>query len=90
MTLTLAPIDFKRLWPVNDAPCFSQLLQAIVEADRELRGTRQPQVAAAPPRELDVGLSSLHVGCHNTRGSLLLGATNDVVLVGFHKHHRRL
>jgi len=42
--------DFKRLWPVNDAPYFSQLLQAIDEADRELRRPRQPQVAAALPR----------------------------------------
>jgi hypothetical protein len=25
---------FERLWPVDDTPCFSQLLQAIDEADR--------------------------------------------------------
>ena len=27
--------SFDRLWPVDDTPCFSQLLQAIDEADRE-------------------------------------------------------
>jgi hypothetical protein len=27
---------FDRLWPIEDAPCFSDLLQAIDEADREL------------------------------------------------------
>lgn len=28
---------FQRIWPVQDAPCFSQLLRAIDQADRELR-----------------------------------------------------
>jgi hypothetical protein len=28
---------FKRLWPVEETPCFSGLLQAIDQADRELR-----------------------------------------------------
>lgn len=28
---------FERLWPVEDAPCFSQLLVAIDDADRELK-----------------------------------------------------
>jgi hypothetical protein len=28
--------SFDRLWPVDDTPCFSQLLQAIDEADREM------------------------------------------------------
>ena len=27
---------FSRLWPVDDAPCFEDLLQAIDEADLEL------------------------------------------------------
>ena len=27
---------FDRLWPVEDTPCFSELLQAIDEADRGL------------------------------------------------------
>lgn len=27
---------FKRAWPVEEAPCFSGLLQAIDDADREL------------------------------------------------------
>ena len=28
---------FERLWPVEDTPCFSQLLHAIDDADHELR-----------------------------------------------------
>jgi hypothetical protein len=28
--------SFTRLWPVDETPCFSGLLQAIDEADREL------------------------------------------------------
>ena len=28
---------FARLWPVEEAPCFSQMLQAIDEADRKIR-----------------------------------------------------
>jgi hypothetical protein len=27
---------FRRCWPVDETPCFSQLLQAIDEADRDL------------------------------------------------------
>lgn len=27
---------FERLWPVEEAPCFSEMLRAIDEADREL------------------------------------------------------
>lgn len=27
---------FQRLWPVDETPCFSQLLQAIDDADRDL------------------------------------------------------
>lgn len=39
--LTQADLDllgsgFKRLWPLDEAPCFAELLQAIDEADREL------------------------------------------------------
>ena len=30
---------FTRLWPVEDTPCFSELLRAIDEADREIRQT---------------------------------------------------
>ena len=32
---------FSRLWPVDETPCFSDLLQAIDEADRELRQEQQ-------------------------------------------------
>ena len=28
---------FERLWPVEDTPCFSELLRAIDEADRQIR-----------------------------------------------------
>ncbi|MDQ3077523.1 MAG: hypothetical protein M3Q83_01620 [Pseudomonadota bacterium] len=28
---------FERLWPVDQSPCFTGLLQAIDDADRELR-----------------------------------------------------
>jgi hypothetical protein len=28
---------FDRMWPVEEAPCFSGLLRAIDEADREIR-----------------------------------------------------
>ena len=28
---------FSRLWPVDDSPCFTELLQAIDDADRELK-----------------------------------------------------
>jgi hypothetical protein len=28
---------FSRLWPVDETPCFTDLLQAIDEADQELR-----------------------------------------------------
>lgn len=31
---------FTRLWPIDETPCFSQLLRAIDEADRELRRER--------------------------------------------------
>ena len=32
---------FSRLWPVDETPCFSELLQAIDDADRELRQEQQ-------------------------------------------------
>jgi hypothetical protein len=31
---------FERLWPVEETPCFSELLRAIDEADREIRQSR--------------------------------------------------
>ena len=33
---------FSRLWPVDDASCFTDLLQAIDDADRELGEENQP------------------------------------------------
>jgi hypothetical protein len=34
---------FDRVWPVEDAPAFSQLLRAIDEADCEIRRDRDPE-----------------------------------------------
>jgi hypothetical protein len=36
--------SFRRLWLVEDAPCFSQLIQAIDEADRDLSRLRLPDI----------------------------------------------
>lgn len=33
---------FDRVWPVEEAPSFSELLRAIDEADRELSGKESP------------------------------------------------
>ena len=43
--------NFERLWPVDEAPCFSQLLLAIDEADRAVWRGRDmvPQNAAVDP-----------------------------------------
>ena len=32
---------FERLWPVDETPCFSGLLERIDEADRQLRRERE-------------------------------------------------
>lgn len=34
---------FSRLWPVDDSPCFTELLQAIDDADRELKRSRDEE-----------------------------------------------
>ena len=39
--LNLLGPTFERLWPVQEAPCFSQLLRAIDDADRELARERR-------------------------------------------------
>ena len=38
---------FDQAWPVEDTPCFSQLLQAIDEADLDLQRERRAQSVAA-------------------------------------------
>jgi hypothetical protein len=38
---------FSRLWPVDETPCFADLLQAIDDSDRELQ--RKPEMKAAMP-----------------------------------------
>jgi hypothetical protein len=43
--LDLLGPTFDRLWPVQDAPCFNELLKAIDEADRKIsRAPRSPDV----------------------------------------------
>ena len=37
---TLGP-EFSRAWPLDKSPCFEGLLEAIDEADRELKRSRQ-------------------------------------------------
>jgi hypothetical protein len=50
--------NFRHLWPIDEAPCFSSLLQAIDEADRQLWRERDsggeaaqllPDEASPPP-----------------------------------------
>lgn len=41
--------NFHRLWPVDETPCFSQLLQAIDEADRELWRERELNSTGTAP-----------------------------------------
>jgi hypothetical protein len=40
--------SFDRAWPINDAPCFQGLLQAIDEADRELWRSRDAAQECSP------------------------------------------
>ena len=41
---------FSRLWPVDESPCFSELLQRIDEADRELRREAEQGGTGGAPR----------------------------------------
>lgn len=41
--LTLLGPTFDRIWPVEEAPSFSELLRAIDEADRELQQSGRPR-----------------------------------------------
>ena len=43
---------FHRVWPVDETPCFSQLIAAIDDADRELWRERDQQ--AERPRSEDI------------------------------------
>jgi len=36
--LELLGRSFDRLWPIEETPCFADLLRAIDDADRQLRG----------------------------------------------------
>ena len=39
---------FSRLWPVDETPCFTELIKAIDEADRQLEQDHQNQVKSQP------------------------------------------
>lgn len=39
--LNLLGPSFEHVWPIDEAPCFSGLLQAIDEADRDLSRARK-------------------------------------------------
>lgn len=49
----LLGVDFDRLWSVDATPYFSQLLQAIDEADRELWRERDKERRKGPCRHRD-------------------------------------
>lgn len=40
--------QFKRLWPVDNTPCFEELLKAIDDADRELERVKCPKPEKGP------------------------------------------
>ena len=39
---------FSRLWPVDDTPCFTELIDAIDEADRKFEQEHQAKVKSQP------------------------------------------
>ena len=41
--------QFKRLWPVDETPCFEGLLDAIDEADRQLQTSKLAETGSRPP-----------------------------------------
>ena len=41
---------FSRLWPVDETPCFTELIKAIDDADRELEEAHL-MASTGPPRE---------------------------------------
>jgi hypothetical protein len=40
---------FSRLWPVDNTPCFTELIQAIDEADRKFEQEHQNDVTSRSP-----------------------------------------
>ena len=48
--LALLGPAFDRAWPIDEAPCFNGLLEAIDEADRDLRRAGDPTSGAMPER----------------------------------------
>ena len=43
--LQLLGAGFSRAWPLNESPCFDGLLQAIDDAEREMRRARDEKTA---------------------------------------------
>lgn len=39
---------FSRLWPVDETPCFTELIRAIDDADRQFEIDRQNKVESQP------------------------------------------
>jgi hypothetical protein len=40
-------VGFSRAWPIDDAPCFEGLLEAIDDAEREVWRVRDKEAAGA-------------------------------------------
>jgi hypothetical protein len=57
--LTLLGRAFDRAWPVEETPCFSGLLQAIDEADRNLWRERDLTTAASLPEQGGRGVRTI-------------------------------
>ena len=48
--IDLLGYGFSRLWPVDDTPCFTELVQAIDEADRELEAKAKVSAGRLEPQ----------------------------------------
>jgi hypothetical protein len=46
--LALLGEGFNRAWPIDETPCFEELIKAIDEADRALRSQQGCEVALPP------------------------------------------
>ena len=48
--IDLLGYGFSRLWPVDETPCFTELVQAIDEADRELEAKAKVSTGRLEPQ----------------------------------------
>lgn len=48
--IDLLGYGFSRLWPVDDTPCFTDLVKAIDEADRELEAKAKVSAGRLEPQ----------------------------------------